>query len=53
MPLNIRPKRSKWRRLYVGTVNDRELLVNCSKTEPERFESSVREMSCDVSAFRK
>ena len=33
MPLKIRPKGSHRRRLCVGTVNDRELLVNRSKTD--------------------
>jgi hypothetical protein len=35
MPLAIWPKPRHRRRLCVGTVNDRELLVNRSKTEPK------------------
>jgi hypothetical protein len=36
VPLKTRPKRSERRRSRVWTLNDRELLVNCSKTETGR-----------------
>jgi len=41
MPLKIRPKRPPRPRLCVGTMNDRELLVNRSKTESRSFGSFV------------